>query len=129
MIEEAQAHTQQDNLPIRDTVLVATANWAMVATNNYPEKTKGWNKLAPSERTWAKWKPTYKEAYIASQCSVVVQVEKRTPFGGLAKNPGSVKETQKPGGFKQDGTPKNDMMDSLSSYLDNMAAAAMRCPR
>ena len=63
----------------------------MVATNDYSDETKNWSKLAPSERTWAKRKPTYKEAYNTSQRSTVALTEKGTPFGDLAANPGSVK--------------------------------------
>ena len=108
MTEESQAQAQRAKPPSSDSFLVATANQAMVAINDYPNKTKIWNKLAPSERTWAKWKPTYKEAYTASQCSVFVQSEKGTPFGGLVVNPGLGKEKHKTGvGFKEEFSPND----------------------
>ena len=123
-MEEAQTQEQRANFPISDAVLVATSNRAMVATNNYPDKSKSWNKMSLSEHTWSKWKPTYKEAYTASQRSAVVRAEKGTPLGGLKTNPGSGKE-KNPGGLKHNGTPNNEMIDSLAGYLDNMVAMAM----
>ena len=51
MVKKYQAQAQRSNLPISNDVLVTTSNRAMVATNNYPDETKSWNKLAHSERT------------------------------------------------------------------------------
>ena len=90
MMEEAQYQAQQVNLPISDAVLVAAANRDMVVTNDYPDE-KIWNKMAPSKRTWAKWKPAYKETYNATQRLAVNQAKKGTPFGGMTANPGSGK--------------------------------------
>ena len=58
MVEESQAQAHRSNPPIIDAALVAMAKRAMVANKEYPDKTKNWIKLAPSNCTWEKWNPT-----------------------------------------------------------------------
>ena len=49
--------------PIRDDVLVSISNRKMLASTDYPDKTKQWNKLSPASRNCYLWKPTYQEVY------------------------------------------------------------------
>ena len=52
MLEEAQAQAECATLPISGDILLAIANRVMLASNDNPEKTKRWNKLAPASRKW-----------------------------------------------------------------------------
>jgi len=129
MLEEAQAQADRAGLPISDDVLVATANRAMLASNDYPDETKAWNKLAPTSRTWALWKPTYHEVYTANKRVDDIRGEQGKPFGGSASNPfggtapAAENSTAKAVKFGAANQPTDEMVDSLAGYLDNMAAA------
>ena len=72
MMEEDQAQAKRANLPINDDVLVVPTKRSMVATNDYPNRTESWNKMAPCEGTWNKWKSTYKESYTAYEHSAII---------------------------------------------------------
>ena len=67
MLEEAQAQAERATLPISNDALVNISNRVMLASNDFPEKTKLRNKLAPTSRKWDLWKPTYQEVYISNR--------------------------------------------------------------
>ena len=58
ILEGVQAQAERAALPISNDVLVAIYNRVMLTSNNYPAKTKLWNKIVPASRKWYLWKPT-----------------------------------------------------------------------
>ncbi len=62
-LEVAQKKAQRANVPIADSTLVAIATASVMASQLYPRTDDAWDDLSPKERTWAKWKTTYTQAY------------------------------------------------------------------
>ncbi len=62
-LEDAQKKAQRANVPIADSTLVAIATASVMASQLYPRTDDAWDDLSPKERTWAKWKTTYTQAY------------------------------------------------------------------
>ena len=62
-LEDAQKKAQRANVPIADTTLVAIATASVMASQTYPRTDDAWDDLSPKEKTWAKWKTTYTQAY------------------------------------------------------------------
>ena len=79
--------------------------------------------MAPSNRTWENGSPHTRRPTQPPNAAQWSDRIKALPLEAWQRT--QSREEQKPGGFKQKGTPNEEMMDSLSGYLDNMAAAAM----
>ena len=67
MLEEAQAQAERAALSTSNNSLVAISKCTMLGSNDYPQKTKRWNKLDPASYKWYLWKPTCQEVYIANR--------------------------------------------------------------
>ena len=115
MMEAAQAKANKEKLPITDNYVQALDLQALSASNKYDVNTRKWVKLPAQEQTWTQWKKHFCAAYAAKQ-----RVEK------------SRDSVDKPFGVAVEAIPMEDslpersnkIMDSLASYLDNIAAAA-----
>ena len=114
MLEEAQAQAEHAALSTRNNYLVTIANRTMLGSNDYPNKTKRWNKLDTASYKWDLWKPTCQEVYIANRRKSEIQGEQGKPFDGIVSTAETsnaakkavnfftadhVTETKKNGGF------------------------------
>ena len=120
-MEEAQKKAQRAQLPISDAVLLAIANRAMIASNDFPDETREWEGRSAAQKTWADWKSAYKTAYEREQRRMRLREEVGQPFGGTVSgnSDGALTTTSPPGGLTT-----QQMSNSLEGFLDNIAAAA-----
>ena len=98
----------------------------MLASKDYPDKTKQWNKLSPTSRKWDLWKPTYQEVYIANRHKADNRGEQGKPFGVISSASETSNAANKALNFGTDNHAMaitDEMVDSLVGYLDNLSGA------
>ena len=105
----------------------------MLQSGEYETETQEWSKLPEDQQTWTAWKTTFREAYVAKRRAEAAWEGEEKPFGGSAvfgASPEKITDEQlrRRGNQTSAGTDllKNQTMDSLEGYLDNIDTAATK---
>ena len=129
-MEAAQRKSKRAKLVIHDEYMHAVALKLLLQSGEYETETREWSKLPEDKQTWSEWKTTFWAAYVAKRRVEAAWEGEEKPFGGSAlfgaapEKPN--RKLRRQDRNKTEGTPqlKNQMLDSLEGYLDNIAAAA-----
>ena len=84
IIESAQNKSVCTPLPVTDAVMQAITFRAILASGEYPNNMREWQKLTPADQTWDKWKTKFLLAYTAKELSDKARDAVGQPLGGQA---------------------------------------------
>ena len=62
----------------------AVALKLLLQSGEYETETREWSKLLEDHKTWAAWKTTFREAYVAKRRAQAAREGKEKSFGGSA---------------------------------------------
>ena len=74
-MEAAQQKSKRAKLVIHDKYMHAVAIKLLLQSGDYETKTREWSKLPEEQQTWATWKTTFREAYVAKRRDEAAQEE------------------------------------------------------
>ena len=115
-MEAAHKKSVRTPLPVTDAVMQSIAFRAILASGEYPNDMKEWQKLTPAEQKWENWKTKFLLAYSSKELSYKARDAVGQPFGGQAIEQALSQQVQP--------QVTNQMLDTLAGYLNNLAAAA-----
>jgi hypothetical protein len=114
MLEDAQCKAEQAKMPIAHVQLVAIASTAVLASQDYVRATEDWKALTNAQKTWAKWKSSFRVVHLARKCQLLAS------DGAIPTHAGAhAASATGPTSHLSPGT-----IDRLDGYLDNLASAA-----
>ena len=67
MLEDAQLKSKVTEPILSDATLLVTSTKAVFILQEYPNKTREWEREAKAGKTWLEWKLFYKKAYDLQQ--------------------------------------------------------------
>ena len=97
----------------------------LLKSGEYDTETREWLNLTDYQQTWRAWKTAFKEAYVAKRRSEAARDVEDKPFCGYSVN-NAHKQLHQRGHTTSDLTAslKNQLLDSIKGYLDNISVAA-----
>ena len=127
-MEAVQQKSKREKLVIHDEYMHALALKSLLQPGEYEMETREWTELLEDRQTWAVWKTTFREDYVAKRRAKAAWKGEEKPVGGSTifrsapeNEPLRRREHQKTAGISP---LTNKTMDSLEGYLNNIAAAA-----
>ena len=83
-MEAAQKKSTRTPLPVTDAVMHAIVSRALLASNEYMDYMREWQKLTPFKQTWVEWKLKFLSEYAAKELSYKARESVGQTFGGEA---------------------------------------------
>ena len=114
MLEDAQRKAERAKMPIADVQLVAIASTAVLASQDYVRATEDWEALTNAQKTWTKWKSSFRVAHLARKRQLLASGGAGPTHAGA-----HAASATGPSSLLSPGT-----IDRLDGYLDNLASAA-----
>ena len=125
MLEEAQRKSTSTPLPLSDATLLATATKAVMASQEYPDDTREWERLPPLNRTWPNWKTKYTTAHNLRRLQHKATDGNAAPgAANAASRAPNVAPRMGSGAAIAQPLMTPPDFEKLDDYFDNIAAAA-----
>ena len=83
-MEAAQRKSKREKLVIHDEYMHAVVLKFLLQSGEYKTETREWSKLPEDQQTWAAWKTTFHEAYVAKQRAEAAREGEEKPFDSSA---------------------------------------------
>ena len=116
IMEAAHKKSARTPLPVTNAVMQAIAFRANLASGEYPDNMRKWQKLTPAEHMWDKCNTECLLAYADKELIDKARDAVGQPFGGQSIVQALTQQVQP--------QVTNQMVETLDGYLNNISAAA-----
>ena len=121
MLEDAQRRAGQAGQTIADKTLLLFTSTAMLTSERFPRANDNWEDRAERDKTWATWKPTYKQFHAKAR------VKAQATDGSIKFGAANSAARQESSHLPLNNQVEEDSGDlkTLGGYFDNLDATVV----